>query len=758
MQRNTIISFCLLIFTVAPIVADPVESRNDQVIEQALQILKGNRMNLGGHTFTCPSRVLEEGRPDYEGKQWLWDSCFHAMILAPSEPGVAREELRSVVANQWSSGMVGHMNYFRGDANVAPAGSRPFFERFLQTPEGAEIPQAERKRFTETYWSGTQRSDITQPPVLAMAVEEVLAADPDMEFLREMLPKLKAHYDYLAARRDPDDDGLISIIHPWESGWDNSQRWDVLLEVEDPSQKSSYDTRKMRLVSLYKRVGWNLDEIFEMDEFQAEPVDFNVLYSLNLSSLARLYDRVGDFQSARLYSARAAKTRRAIFSEMWDGDKYVDLLGRQGTPSTVKSAAMFYPMMLDGEPHGRRLVEQHLLNPSEFHTPYGLPTTSLDHPHFDGNEYWRGNVWINVNYFVWSGLQKLSSENPDYEPAKKAAAHLKDSAFKLLDEGGFYEFFNPEDGRGFGAKTFGWNGLVRLMDEHGVSVFERGKWAHSAQRHDQSIRLLTRAIQLEPGNAKAHHLLADSLTMRDEWEQVVDSLAKALEIEPGASERRVMLGIFQAALGHQGDYQQTLSALSPTDRARLESLCKLAARSGKEQPSSSPPPNWPPSEHAILALGSPVNEDGSPGTRLLGTLQKTLELADQDPEAVIIVTGGAVRSQAEGPAMKRWLVKNGVDEQRIRVEQQAQDTIGNAIFSEEILEQDGVKNVTLVTISYHLPRALAIVRTILGDRYVVSGVGGESDLKDAALEQRLQVEAIATYRDVYRASRRVAED
>jgi hypothetical protein len=36
-----------------------------------------------------------------------------------------------------------------------------------------------------------------------------------------------AFHRYLLTARDPEKSGLVTIFHPWESGFDNSPRWDA---------------------------------------------------------------------------------------------------------------------------------------------------------------------------------------------------------------------------------------------------------------------------------------------------------------------------------------------------------------------------------------------------------------------------------------------------------------------------------------------------------------------------------------------------
>jgi len=444
----------------------PRQARKERVLDKALAILRENRVTIDGHTFTTPSLDPTIG---YAGRQWLWDSAFHAQILAQHEPEVAKSELRAVFANQRDDGFVPHMNYFKGDAQYLSAEEQEVYRDFLQRHDGAGLSKAEQQQFATTFWLNDKHSDITQPPILARAVEDVFRATGDRAFVREMLPGLKSYYDYLHDKRDPDHTDLISIIHQWESGWDHSQRWDAAIGVTQ-GDKAHVHARKMEVFMHHKALGWNEERIFARDLFNVKPVDFNVLYASNMQALSRLCAATGDRAGANRFAAMADATRQAIFEKMWNGETYVDLIGRDCAPSPVKSAAMFFPMMLDGESHGRTLIHDHLTNDREFNVRHMLPTTAADDERFDGSQYWRGNVWLNVNTFVWLGLQKYIESHPNDDSARKMADRIEDSSFELLDRSGFCEYFDPHTGEGHCARGFGWNGIVCLMAEDRPSV------------------------------------------------------------------------------------------------------------------------------------------------------------------------------------------------------------------------------------------------------------------------------------------------
>ena len=76
------------------------------IVKESHRILKENRRRTDGHQYTLPS-------PESYPYQWLWDSCFHAIVLAKLEPEFAKEELRALVSKQFEDGMIPHMIYWQ---------------------------------------------------------------------------------------------------------------------------------------------------------------------------------------------------------------------------------------------------------------------------------------------------------------------------------------------------------------------------------------------------------------------------------------------------------------------------------------------------------------------------------------------------------------------------------------------------------------------------------------------------------------------
>lgn len=112
----------------------------------------------------------------------------------------------------------------------------------------------------------------------------------------------------------------------------------------------------------------------------------------------------------------------------------------------------------------------------------------------------------------------------------------------------------------------------------------------------------------------------------------------------------------------------------------------------------------------IVILGFALNSDGTMKDELIGRLETGLASAEKYPNAYVVVTGGGTAAGnpnvTEGGLMGEWLLEHGLDEERLIVEDQAPDTVGNAENTYRILSEQypSVKELVMVTSDYHVPR------------------------------------------------------
>lgn len=400
---------------------------NDTQLKDAVvTMMCENRRKTVGHVYTLPS-------PQSYPYQWLWDSCFHAIILSHFDIANAKEELLSLAVRQFENGMIPHMIYW-------------------------ERSEAAEHDVFNVAWGKKDTSSLTQPPMLAYAVWRIYQLDYDITFLKSMYFALFHFYKYLLNERDPYEKHLIGIINPDESGEDNSPRFDALLDL--PPVHTSEENFKRRLALVEENRVCNFDAPFCMKNFfWVKDVPFNAIMVENLRTLSKIAGKLGYSYDALYFNEEAERIASAMRLLMFEDGMYFATQGEHYGKIKVKTWATFAPLfaLIPTRSEAERLVQEHLTNEKEFATPFSIPTVAADDPSFNPEGFWRGPVWIAVNWFVFQGLLKYGFN----EHANVIYQHSR----KLIEQSGFREQFHPYTGAGYGAKNFTWGGLVLDMME-----------------------------------------------------------------------------------------------------------------------------------------------------------------------------------------------------------------------------------------------------------------------------------------------------
>lgn len=127
---------------------------------------------------------------------------------------------------------------------------------------------------------------------------------------------------------------------------------------------------------------------------------------------------------------------------------------------------------------------------------------------------------------------------------------------------------------------------------------------------------------------------------------------------------------------------------------------------------------------AIVILGYALNNDGSMDKKLIERLKLGLTAAKTYPHAKIIVSGGAPQGGVtEAYVMQKWLRINGVNIDRIILEDQSSDTVNNAVNCIPIIQRLNVDHVLLVSSASHIRRATAVFREALALQQLAVSTG-----------------------------------
>ena len=406
---------------------------------RALALLQANtrRRELDGRRgrFTVPSARQYPF-------QWFWDSCFHAIVWSRFDWRRAAEELDAIFAWQRPSGFIPHVVFW--DQRRISAWKWWHYMESLGNP-----------------WRKPATTEQMQPPMLALAVERVAQAGGGESYVRRVLPQLAAYHDHLARERDPDGDGLISVISQFETGLDFSPIWQgggrrrsgpaVFLRLRRPQVPA-------------RLCRYELDRVLRGDRHQ-ESVLVNAIYGCAQRTLARLARSVGEDEVAARADERAGRVTEALVAKSWDAGQglFQDLVGRDEARTEVKTVSALSPLVLPDLPaaHVERLVEN-LTDPRLFWSRHPVPSVALDEPTFSRDSrlwgirlIWRGPLSMNTNWLLAHGLAAHGHDD--------LARTIGDRSRELAAAHGFNEFYDPLDGTPVGEPRFGWATLATDM-------------------------------------------------------------------------------------------------------------------------------------------------------------------------------------------------------------------------------------------------------------------------------------------------------
>jgi alpha,alpha-trehalase len=412
------------------------------LVLHAQQILRDN--DQGG--YTVPTQRLYPF-------QWNWDSGFVALGFSTFDEPRAWTEIELLFKGQWEDGLLPHIVFHKVSPDYFP---------------GPGVWGVDRQ---------PQTSGITQPPVVASVVKRLLdgAKDrrPAEEKARALFPKLLAYHRWWWRARDPEKTGLVVIYHPWESGMDNSPSFDKALARVPQTENRNYvrrDTshvdqaqrprqaeydRYMYLVELFRGRGYDPDFMYRESPFRVADLCVNAVLQRATEDLADLAGRFGSAEE-RQEIAEHIEQGRAGFERLWDevDGRYYSRDMVSDEPVKVGIAGSFLPLYA-GVPTPAR-AERLRVDLARWGEAarYLVPSTDPAAPTFERQRYWRGPVWAVVNFMIADGLARYGFTD--------LAERVTRDTRALIEQGDFYEYFDPIDGTAYGGGSFSWTAAMYL--------------------------------------------------------------------------------------------------------------------------------------------------------------------------------------------------------------------------------------------------------------------------------------------------------
>lgn len=427
------------------------------LVEGAKAVLDANFRG----TYTVPAKELYP-------HQWLWDSCFIAIGLRHYDITRAKTEILSLLDGQWHNGMLPNM--------IFAEGTRPHHSAMWNSAVNPNSPDDKAT------------SGITQPPMLAEAIVRIgekLKAAERRAWYKQTYPALLKYHQWLYDERDPHQEGLVLLIHPWETGLDNTPPW--MQEMHE--HQLAYWIRVVRALKLgplinffrddtkripaaqriniidalglfstqrrLRRKGYDITKILRHSLFSIEDITFNCILIRANQHLRDIAAYIKEELPEEMQQSMA-RTEKAL-DQLWDeySGQYYSRNFVTHTflkQSTIGTLMPLYAGTISKD-RARQLVRL-LENQYSFGTAFPVPSVPLSSPFFDADGYWQGPTWLNTNWLIIDGLERLGYHDH--------ATTLRDSTLELVKRHGFYEYYNPETGEPAGAPDFSWTAALTI--------------------------------------------------------------------------------------------------------------------------------------------------------------------------------------------------------------------------------------------------------------------------------------------------------
>lgn len=413
----------------------------DNLRRKAIDVLKENDRG----TYTVPTKGLYPF-------QWNWDSCLTALGLAQIDERRGWLEIETLFAHQWPDGMVPHIVFHVDDQGYFP---------------GPSIWRTDRP---------TPTSGITQPAVAGFATRRLFERANDRALAetkaRALLPLVDRWHQWFFANRDPRQEGLVAILHPWESGRDNSIDWDQALErvpfegIEpyerrdlqhtDASHrptKEQYD-RYLWLLECFRGLVWDNGKLHEASPFKVVDPGFNAILLRSCQDLADLADQLGETEIARRNSELADRGLAAL-EGLWSQSHGQYLCRDRATDQLIDSPSVGGILAAFAAiPRARSVALARRLDLLAGKSRYFIASQDPSDPRLDPKRYWRGPVWLIVNYMIADGLANASET--------AMAACIRENSLDLIEASGFAEYYHPQTGEPCGGDSFTWTAAMVL--------------------------------------------------------------------------------------------------------------------------------------------------------------------------------------------------------------------------------------------------------------------------------------------------------
>lgn len=346
----------------------------------------------------------------------------------------AVNEILSILESQWGNGMIPQIRFVGGQGGYSPDAKEWGVSR--KTSGNA----------------AHDTSGITQPPVLGYSLRKMVEKARNREAMLDEVDRIydrvNEYHAFLLRERDPGREFLVSAVHPWETGTDDSPCFDepisrarAFLEEGGVEQRigKRKDTDSVsgkyrptaghydcfgRLIGFFLTKGYRQADILRDSPFVVQDVLFNSIFAASVKSLSALAGELAvryrgtpkeaHYRGEEERNARLDENvRAAIRTKLYDRQSalfysFDVAAGKHLKVDTIHSLCPLFGGCATEEQAER--IREKMLCREEFRTETVLPTVSRKMPAFDPLRYWRGPVWPVTNWLLHEGLKNYDGK------------------------------------------------------------------------------------------------------------------------------------------------------------------------------------------------------------------------------------------------------------------------------------------------------------------------------------------------------------
>ncbi|NXU55680.1 MOGS glucosidase, partial [Turnix velox] len=416
---------------------------------------------LQEHPVPGPETALFTAVPSrsFFPRGFLWDEGFHQLLLARWDPALSRE-------------VIAHWLDLMNAEGWIPR------EQILGEEARAKVPS----EFL------LQHSETANPPTLLLALQWLLP-DAPLPYLQRLFPRLSAWYNWYNRTQA----GPLPLTFRWRGRDPHPERFlnpKTLASGLDDYPRASHPSSQERHLDLRCWMALASRVLGDVAERLGEPAgpyremqralsDNRLLEELHWAQELGAFADYGNHSTAvglRWQRAAPAAPGRPppdpkLVREVREPPR-LRFVGALGYVS-------LFPLLLQLlSPDSPRLpaVLDAMRSERQLWTPFGLRSLSRDSPLYMKRNtqhdppYWRGAVWVNINYLALRALWGYAStEGPQRERAAEIYRELRHNLvanlYRQYTQSGFlWEQYSDSTGRGQGCHPFaGWSALVVLV-------------------------------------------------------------------------------------------------------------------------------------------------------------------------------------------------------------------------------------------------------------------------------------------------------